>query len=67
MDRQTLIDFVQKLNFWQAVHILMADEYLDNPNMSREDAYEKAADYACDTDYVVSALSKIINFGSYFH
>lgn len=67
MGQKDIEDFVEKMNYWQRVNIIMSDEYLDNPELGRAEAYEKALDIAHDDKEVVFSLKKIINFGSCLH
>lgn len=45
----------------------MSDNYLDNPNLDRLEAYEKALDVVHDDKKVIFSLQKIMNFDSCLH
>lgn len=62
MDQKSIEDFVEKMNYWQRVNIVMSDEYLDNPELGRAEAYEKALDVAHDDKEVVFSLKKNYEF-----
>jgi hypothetical protein len=53
-----------KLSFWQSVHFLMSAWYVDNPDGTKEEAYNYGLDHFDNKDDLRFALEKIINFGS---
>lgn len=67
MSQKDIEDFVEKMDYWQRVNIIMSGEYLDDPELGREEAYENALDIAHKDEDVVFSLNKIMNFGSCLH
>lgn len=56
--------FTNKLSFWQSIHLLMSAWYIDNPEGTKEEAYNYGLDHFDDEEELQFALKKIINFGS---
>lgn len=64
--KDDIVNFSSKLDFWQTIHLLMSVKFLDEPEISREEAYKFALQNSMDEEEVKFSLNQLINNESIF-